>query len=180
MKFYITTAIDYVNAKPHIGHPLGKVQADVIARYHRLKKEDVFFLVGTDEHGAKIKKAADSAKKSVAKFVDVNSSAFYKLWKELNISNDYFIRTINQKRHWPSVRKVWKTLDKNGDLYKKKYNGLYCIGHEAFVTRKDLKGGKCELHDKEPELVQEENYFFKLSKYTQQIKQSITSGELKI
>lgn len=180
MKFYITTAIDYVNAKPHIGHTLEKVQADAIARYHRLQGEDVFFLTGTDDHGFKIAQTAKEQKKPVEKFADINSQSFQKLWKALNISNDYFIRTTNEKRHWPTVRKVWRTLEKNGDLYKKEYSGLYCVGHEAFITQKDLKNGKCQDHDKEPELVQEENYFFKLSKYTKQIKKSIKSGELKI
>lgn len=179
-KFYITTAIDYVNGKPHIGHALEKVQADVLARYHRLKGDDVFFLTGTDEHGAKIARSAEAAKKKVEVFAGENAKAFEDMCKALNISNDYFIRTTNKTRHWPVVRKVWAKLAANGDIYKKKYEGLYCVGHEAFVTNKDLKNGKCEIHNAEPEVIVEENYFFKLSKYTKQIEKAIKSGKLKI
>lgn len=181
MKFYITTAIDYVNAQAHIGHTLEKVQADALARYHRLKGDDVFFLTGTDEHGIKIVRSAEKAGKSVRDFVDINAKAFQDLWGSLNISNDYFIRTTNKTRHWPVVRKVWAQLVANDDIYKKAYEGLYCAGHEAFVTNKDLnKDGICEMHGAAPELIKEENYFFKLSKYTKQIEKAIKSGEFKI
>lgn len=180
-KFYITTAIDYVNGKPHLGHVLEKVQADVMARYKRLNGNDVFFLTGTDEHGAKISRAAKDAKKPVSEFVDKNAKAFEELWQDMNISHDYFIRTTNKTRHWPVVKRVWHGLEKNGDIYKKEYGGLYCYGHEAFVTQKDLnKSGECEIHGQKPEAIQEENYFFKLSKYTKQIKAIIKRGEMKI
>src|SRR3989344_9516423 len=99
----------------------------------------------------------------------------------MNISHDYFIRTTNKTRHWPVVKRVWRGLEKRGDIYKKEYRGLYCYGHEAFVTQKDLnKDGECEIHGQKPEEIQEENYFFKLSKYTKQIKSSIKKGEMKI
>lgn len=179
-KFYITTAIDYANAKPHIGHALEKVQADVLARYWRLKGKEVFFLTGTDEHGATNVKAAEVAKKPVKEFTENNVEFFKDLLKDLNISNDYFIRTTNKKRHWPAVRKVWNKLSENGDIYKKQYKGLYCYGHEAFVTKKDLKNGICEMHGRRPDVVEEENYFFKLSKYTKQIQRAIKKGEFKI
>lgn len=179
-KFYITTAIDYANAKPHIGHALEKVQADVLARYWRLKGKEVFFLTGTDEHGAKIVRAAVEKKKPIKEFIDKNTKEFQQLLKDLNISNDYFIRTTNKKRHWPAVRKVWNKLSVNGDIYKKQYKGLYCYGHEAFVTKKDLKNGICEMHGKKPEKIDEENYFFKLSKYTKQIQSAIKKGKFKI
>ncbi|MDX1607955.1 MAG: class I tRNA ligase family protein [Candidatus Spechtbacterales bacterium] len=180
-KFYITTAIDYVNGKPHIGHTLEKVQADVAARYHRLKGDDVYYLTGTDEHGAKIARSAEKAGKPVEKYAAENAKAFQEAWDNLNISYDYFIRTSNKTRHWPSVRKVWQGLAANDDIYKKSYTGLYCVGHEAFVTKKDLnKEGKCEIHDAEPEKVEEENYFFKLSKYTKKVEKAIKSGEMKI
>ena len=178
--FYITTAIDYVNGKPHIGHALEKIQADVIARYQRQAGSDVFFLTGTDEHGVKIVRAASAAKKTTTAFVNENTKAFKQMAKTLDISNDYFIRTSNKKVHWPSVRAVWKRLVKNRDIYKKRYSGLYCFGHEAFVTSKDLKKGICLLHGASPEAVEEENYFFKLSKYTPKILSAIKSGELKI
>ena len=152
-KFYITTAIDYVNSSPHIGHALEKVQADVVARYQRLRGKDTFFLTGTDEHGAKIVRAAEEAGVGVEVFVDSNVKKFQELIAKLNISNDAFIRTTDKKRHWPAVEKIWKQLADRGDLYKKKYQGLYCVGHEAFVTQKDLADGVCSLHKKEPEKV---------------------------
>ncbi|MBI2462824.1 MAG: methionine--tRNA ligase [Candidatus Spechtbacteria bacterium] len=179
-KYYITTAIDYVNSSPHIGHALEKVQADVAARYQRLQGKEVFFVTGTDEHGAKIARSAKAKGVGVEEFVEGNVKIFQELWKELRVSNDYFIRTTDQKHHWPAVEKVWRQLEKNGDLYKKTYEGLYCVGHEAFITQKDLVDGKCSLHKKEPEKVQEENIFFRLSKYSEQIKQAIEKKEMRI
>lgn len=179
-KFYITTAIDYVNGPPHIGHAFEKVQADVLARYHRAFGDDVFFLAGTDEHGVKNARAAAAAGIDVMDFVTKNTARFKELIKALNISNDYFIRTTDKEVHWPGVFAMWNALEKSGDIYKKKYKGLYCVGHEAFITKKDIKDGKCELHKKEPEVIEEENYFFRLSKYTRIIKENIESGELKI
>lgn len=177
-KFYITTAIDYVNAKPHIGHALEKIQADVLARYHRGKGKEVFFLTGTDEHGAKIVRAAEAAGKTPYEFVDKNVAHFFDLKKELNISWDFFIRTSDEKQHWPGAQMLWKKLADAGDLYKKNYRGFYCVGHEAFVTEKDLVGGKCRDHKKEPEVIEEENIFFRLSKYSNEIRKKIESREL--
>jgi len=179
-KFYVTTAIDYVNARPHIGHAFEKVQADVLTRYHRSLGDEVFFLTGTDEHGAKIVRAAEDAGIPIKKFVDKNTKVFQGLIKALNISNDYFIRTSDKKVHWPGAIKMWGALAASGDIYKKKYKGLYCVGHEAFVTRKDLQDGKCALHKKEPEVIEEENYFFRLSKYTKQIERAIKSDKFRI
>ncbi|MBI2635257.1 MAG: methionine--tRNA ligase [Parcubacteria group bacterium] len=180
IKFYITTAIDYVNAKPHIGHALEKIQADVLARYRRIKGDEVLFLTGTDEHGAKIVRAAEAAGKNPKDFVDENAEKFKELKKVLNLSFDDFIRTSDQKRHWPGAQKLWLKLAESGDLYKKKYRGLYCVGHEAFVTEKDLVDGKCSDHKKEPEVIEEENYFFRLSKYSKDIESLIKNDELKI
>jgi len=179
-KFYITSSIAYTNAPPHIGFALEVVQADVLARYHRSLGEDVFYLTGTDEHGSKIAKAAAEAGKTSEKFTDELAEKFKKLTKELNLSNDDFIRTTDKQRHWPSVRKVWQELRKNGDLYKKKYKGYYCVGCEAFITEKDLVDGKCPNHQKAPEIVEEENYFFRLSKYSSKIEELIRKDELKI
>ncbi len=179
-KFYITTAIDYVNAKPHIGHALEKLQADVLARYRRIKGDDVFFLTGTDEHGATNARAAERAGKQVKDFVDENSDKFRQLREALNLGWDDFIRTSDQNRHWPGAEKLWSKLHESGDLYKKKYRGLYCVGHEAFVTEKDLVDGKCRDHRKEPEVIEEENYFFRLSKYSKEIELRIKNDELKI
>ena len=179
-KFYITTSIAYTNAAPHIGFALEIVQADVLARYHRILGEDAFFLTGTDEHGAKNARTAEESRRTPKEFTDEISSRYRELTKTLNISNDEFIRTTDKIRHWPSVKKVWLALDKNGDLYRKKYNGLYCVGCEAFITKKDMKNGKCIHHLKEPEVIQEENYFFRLSRYAPQIKKIIASGRVKI
>ena len=174
-KFYITTAIPYVNAPPHIGHALEFIQADVLARYHRLKGEDVFFLTGTDEHGVKIVQAAENAGKTPQEWADKNAAEFKKLIEALSISNDDFIRTSDQKGHWPGAQKLWRELEKSGDIYKKKYRGFYCVGHEAFITEKDLTNGKCRDHKKEPEVIEEENYFFRLSKYSREIESRISA-----
>lgn len=181
-KFFITTSIAYTNAPPHIGYALELVQADVLARYHKSFKEDVFFLTGTDEHGIKVARKAEEAGKSPKEFSDEISEQFKKLCTALNILNDDFIRTTDQKRHWPNVFFVWKKLLENGDIYKKKYRGLYCVGCEAFVKEKDLINGKCPNHDKEPEIIEEENYFFKLSKleYVNHIKKEIQENKINI
>ena len=179
-KFYITTSIAYTNAPPHIGYALELVQADVIARYQRLLGKDVFFLTGMDEHGEKIVKAAEKAGKGLEEFTDDISSKFKDLAKILNISNDDFIRTTDKKRHWPTVQKTWKKLADKGDIYKKKYKGLYCVGCESFVKEKDLVDGKCPNHQREPEVLEEENYFFKLSKYSDKVKKAIEKEEIKI
>ncbi|MBU2219398.1 class I tRNA ligase family protein, partial [Patescibacteria group bacterium] len=168
-KFYITTAIDYVNALPHLGHALEKVQADAIARYQRLLGKEVYFLTGTDEHGIKILRSAQEANKDVKEFVDENTEKFKELIKKLNISNNDFIRTSDKKRHWPGVQALWKKLAEKEDIYKSKYKGYYCVGCEAYVTEKDLIDGKCPEHNKEPEQRKEESYFFRLSKYQNEL-----------
>lgn len=180
MKFYLTTSIAYTNAPPHIGFALESIQADAVARYYRQHGFDVFFLTGTDEHGVKIVRAAEAAGKEPKVFVDELADKNRALKETLNLSWDDFIRTTDQVRHWPTAHAIWKELVKSGDIYKKKYRGLYCVGHEAFVTEKDLDNGKCKDHDKEPEVIDEENYFFKLSKYTSEIESRIKNNELRI
>ncbi len=179
-KFYITTSIAYVNGAPHIGYALELVQADTIARYMRARGKEVYFLTGTDEHGAKILRAAEASGKDVKLFVDENAEKFKELAMKLNISNDDFIRTSAQKRHWPAAQAMWNKLEEAGDIYKGNYKGLYCVGCEAFITEKDLVDGKCADHGKEPEIIEEENYFFRLSKYSDEIKSKIENNELKI
>jgi len=179
-KFYITTSIAYTNDLPHIGFALELIQADVMARYQRFLDKDVFFLTGTDEHGQKIVKAAEKVGKNPEDFCGEISAQFKKLKDVLNLSNDDFIRTTDQERHWPVVRKVWSKLKENGDIYQKKYQGLYCVGCEAFITKKDLIEGKCKIHQKEPEVTEEENYFFKLSRYAKEIEEKIERDEVKI
>jgi methionyl-tRNA synthetase len=179
-KFYLTTPIYYVNAPPHMGHIYTTVLADVLARYQRLLGKEVFFLTGTDEHGAKVKRAADKIGQEVEKFVDKNARTFKEAFKLLDISNSDFIRTSDRKKHWPAVEKMWRAIDKAGDLYKSVYQGLYCTGCEAFITEKDLIDGKCKLHNETPEVLKEENYFFKLSRYSDRLEKTIKSGELEI
>lgn len=178
--FYITTAIAYTNAEPHIGFALELLQADVIARYHHLIGEDTWFLTGTDEHGAKVAKAARSVDKDPQEFVDELSERFKKLTSVLNISNNDFIRTSDRARHWPASQKIWKQIYDKGDLYKKNYEGLYCVGHEAFIKKSELEEGLCSLHKTEPEKIKEENWFFKMTKYRDEIKKLIESDELKV
>lgn len=178
-KFYITTAIAYVNSKPHIGFAMEIVQADVLARYHRLKGDDTYFLTGTDEHGSKMKQTAKALGREIKDVVDENAQFFKELAQLLNLSNDDFIRTT-EERHKRGAIKMWNKLVAAGDIYKKTYSGLYCVGCEAFVLEKDLIDGKCPEHQREPELLEEENYFFKLSKYSDQIKKLIETDELKV
>jgi len=179
-KFYITTSIPYTNAPPHIGFALEIIQADVLARYHRSLGEDVFFLTGTDEHGLKTKKAAESVAMSLEEFSKQTAGRFQELKSVLNLSTDDFIRTTDQFRHVPAVIKLWEALVKNGDLYKKKYKGFYCEGCEAFKTQKELVDGKCIIHQNPVEEIEEENYFFKLSKYLPKIKQIIEKNKIRI
>lgn len=179
-KFYITTPIFYVNAPPHLGHAYADVVADVVARYHRMQGDDTFFLSGTDEHGAKIVRAANAAGKSPAEFVATQREQFERLLRELGASNDMFIYTTDQERHWPGAQALWEKLVQAGDLYKASYRGMYCVGHEAFVTEKDLVDGVCPDHNQKPEVIEEENYFFRLSKYADTIRALIEKDELRI
>ncbi|MEK7636158.1 MAG: methionine--tRNA ligase [Patescibacteria group bacterium] len=180
-KFYLTTAISYTNAPPHIGHALELVEADTIARYRRLRGDAVFFATGTDEHGVKIARRAEELGISPSELVDENAKKFHALKSVLNLSWDSFIRTTDQKKHWPTVIAIWKKLYKNGDLYRKAYDGLYCVGHEAFVTKKDLDDdGLCVIHRTKPEHVREENWFFRLSKYASRIESLLKKNTIQI
>ena len=174
-KFYITTAIDYVNASPHIGHAFEKVLADAISRWHCLKKEKVYFLTGTDENAQKNEQAAKEKGVPVKEFVDKNSQSFIELCKKLNISNDDFIRTT-EARHVKKVQEFFKQLSEKGEIYKGKYEGLYCVGCEEYKTEKDLIDGKCIEHNKAPIKMSEEAYFFKLSKYYSKILSFVKSA----
>lgn len=163
--FYITTTIPYVNADPHIGFALELVQSDAIARYQRLAGRDVFFSTGTDEYGQKIWEASQREGKKAKDYVDDNAKKFLDLKKTLNLSMDNFIRTTSPE-HIAAAQEFWRLCDRNGDIYKKRYRGLYCVGCEKFITERDLKDGKCLLHPNlVPEFVEEENYFFKITKY---------------
>lgn len=179
LKFYITTPIYYVNSEPHIGHAYTTVAADVLARYNRMIGKDTYFLTGADEHGEKIAISAKESGKDVKTFVDEISAKYQLVWDSLNISNDIFYRTTSDK-HKKGVVKFMEVLNDTGVLYKDKYEGLYCTGCEKFITKKELVGGKCPDHNKVPQNIVEENYFFKLTDYLDKIKKLIEKDELKI
>jgi len=166
--FFISTAIDYPSERGHLGHALEKVQADVIARYKRLQGVDVRFSTGLDEHGLKIQRYAKKAGKKPQEFVNEMSKHFKDLWRVLNISNDDFIRTT-ETRHIKVAQEIIKKIYKKGDIYKGKYKGLYCVDCESYYLPKDLKDGKCPIHHKPAETIEEETYFFRMSKYQRQI-----------
>ena len=169
-RYYITTPIYYVNAAPHIGHAYTSIAADVLARFHRSRGADVFFLTGTDEHGQKIEEAAAAAKKHVSDFCDMNSAKFRDLWKHLDVRHDDYIRTT-EKRHEDKVQELFARLQKSGDIYKGRYEGLYDVVSESFVKESDAIKAKDGVTLLGPESmkplqkVSEESYFFKLSAY---------------
>jgi len=178
-KFYITTPIYYVNDKPHVGHAYTTVLADVLARWHKLRGEDVFFLTGTDEHGAKIETAAIAAGKTPQEFVDEKATDYKNAWRLLNISYDNFIRTTDIE-HKKVVSGVLEVLREKGLIYQDVYKGLYCKGCEQYKLEDDLVDGKCPDHQVEPELMEEMSYFFKLSKFKDELIGQIESGGLGI
>jgi methionyl-tRNA synthetase len=163
-KFYITTAIDYVNAEPHIGHAYQKIIADALARWHKIKGEKVWFLTGTDEYGKKVQESAKKSGKSPREFVNEISEKFKQAWEALNVKPDRFIRTTD-KDHHEIVKEIIKKCDKAGDIYKGEYKGYYCVGCERYYTEKDCPDLICSIHKKPLEKLKEESYFFKLSKY---------------
>ncbi|HEY2003679.1 MAG TPA: methionine--tRNA ligase [Candidatus Saccharimonadia bacterium] len=174
-KFYITTSIAYTNAAPHIGYAMELIQADVLARYHRAQGDQVWFLTGTDEHGNKNKQAAEAAGKTPQGYVDDISKQFKDLATTLNVSIDQFIRTTDPK-HKEAAQALWAACKK--DIYKKDYEGWYCTGCEAFYTDLDVPDHVCPIHKKPLEHMKAENYFFKLSAYTDRVKELISSGAL--
>jgi len=164
-KVLITTPIYYINDVPHIGHTYTTVAADILARWHRLKGDAVFFLTGLDENSVKTVQAAkELGIKDIQKYADSMAEKWEKAWKALDISNDDFIRTT-EDRHKENVKRFFSLVYKKGDIYKGKYEGLYCEGCEAFLTESDLVNGECPLHRRAPKIIKEENYFFKLSRY---------------
>jgi methionyl-tRNA synthetase len=179
-RYYITTSISYVNAPPHIGHALEMVQTDVFARYQRLMGKDTRFLTGTDENSLKSVQAAESEGISTRELVDRNAQTFVDVLDLLHVSHDDFIRTSVDPRHFVGAARLWEKLDASGDLYKKSYQGLYCVGCEQFYTEEELVDGVCPEHGVRPDLVEEENYFFRLSRYQDQLLELIDSGRMRI
>jgi len=179
-KLFVTTAIPYVNAKPHIGFALEVIQTDVVARYSREKlgTDSVRALTGSDENSLKNVQAAEVAGEDTAEFVERHAEEFKNLQSLLNLSFDDFIRT-REDRHIKGAQKLWSACNPD-DIYKKEYKGLYCVGCEAFYTEKEISDGMCPEHKKELEVIEEENYFFKLSNYQKRIEELIESDNLKV
>lgn len=165
-RFFITTAIDYVNSVPHIGTAYEKIGADALARFHRLKGDDTYFLMGNDEHSVNVLKRAQELGKDPKQYCDEMETQFTDVWKKLNVSYDDFIRTT-EPRHHRSVQELFRRIRDNGreDIYKAKYTGWYCEGCERFYMEKDLEDGQCPNHKTKPSWIEEENYFFRLSAY---------------
>lgn len=181
-KFYITAAIPYVNAAPHIGHALEFVQTDVIARLHKLLGENTLMLSGGDENALKNVQAAETANIPVQKFVDKNTEIFFELTKALNTKFDIWQKGSDKEKHFASSQELWKRCETSGDIYKKKYEGLYCVGCETFYSAEDLdEKGECPEHPgKKLQKVAEENYFFKLSNYENKLIKLIKNDKLQI
>lgn len=175
--FYLSVTIPYVNGDPHLGHALEYVQADAVCRYRRLAGDDVFFLGGTDENSLKNVQAAEIAGVPVGEFVEKKAEVFRRSREVLNISFDDFIRTT-EERHARGARRIWDLCAE--DIYKKQYRGLYCVGCEAFYTEDDLQDGLCPEHKIAPEVVEEENYFFRLSRYQEDIRNILESGTVRV
>ena len=178
-RFYVTTSIPYVNAAPHVGHALEFVQADVFSRYHRLLGDETWLLTGTDDNSLKNVLAAEREGVRTRDLVDRYARAFGDLAAALHLSHDDVIRTSADARHRAGVRRLWEVLDRHGDIYKRDYGGLYCVGCEQFYAEEELIGGRCPDHGTRPEFVREENYFFRLSRYGDQLVELIDSGRLR-
>ena len=164
-KFYITTTLPYVNAEPHIGFALEIIQADVIARYHRQQGDDIFFNTGTDEHGLKVFRKAQEENVEPQVYCNICAKRYEGLKRALNLSYNSFIRTTDP-HHIKAAQEFWRRCDKNGDIYKKDYKIKYCVGCELEKTESELVEGRCPIHPEEKlEIIQEENYFFRYSRY---------------
>jgi methionyl-tRNA synthetase len=164
-RYYITTAIDYANGPPHLGHALEKVGADAMARYHRLRGDRVHFVVGLDEHGQKVAQTAAANGVSPAEWTDGVAAAFQHAWKTLGISNDDYVRTT-EPRHHAAVTEMIRRMEAKGDLYRSTYAGYYCVGCEAYKTEDELVDGRCPIHPtREIQWMEEEDWFFRLSAY---------------
>jgi len=179
-KFYVTTAIPYINAPPHIGHILEFVQTDALARFHRLLGDNVFLVTGADENSLKNVQAAEEIGIPTQQLCDKNAEIFKEVATAFGLSFDEFLRTSKKDIHWPGIWKLWSLCNNSGDIYWKKYRGLYCVGCEAFYSENELVNGLCPEHKTKPELVEEGNYFFRLSKYQDKLEELIDKNKLKI
>jgi methionyl-tRNA synthetase len=175
-----TTALPYVNARPHIGHAFELVLADALARWQRQRGADVWLLGGTDDNSLKNARAAAAAGLTTRALVDANGADFRRLTGALGVDCDDFLQTSSDPRHAPGVARLWRACAARGDLYRRRYRGRYCVGCEAFLRDDELRDGRCPTHDSAPEIVEEENYFFRLSKYRESLLQAIESRALQI
>jgi methionyl-tRNA synthetase len=180
MRFNVTTTIPYVNAAPHLGFALELVQADVLARHWRRRGHEVRYQSGTDDNSLKNVLAAQTAGVPTVTLVERNAAAFEALHGPLGLSLDDFIRTGSDPRHLPGVHRLWRACADVGDLYRRHYEGLYCIGCEQFYAAVDLPGGRCPEHGVAPQRVAEENWFFQLSRYQPALRELVSSGRLRI
>lgn len=176
--YYITTSIPYVNGRPHIGFALEAVQSDTLARHHRLLGHDTRFLSGTDENALTVVQAAEIAGQDVVTMVEQNAESFRSIQEPLEVRYDDFIRTATDPRHWPGAQKLWRKCAEAGDIYKRHYQGQYCINCERFYREEELVDARCPIHHTVPEKVDEENYFFRLSHYQEQLRDLITSNRV--
>jgi methionyl-tRNA synthetase len=178
--YYITTSIPYVNGRPHIGFALEAVQTDTLARHHRLIGDDTRFLSGTDENALTVVQAAEVAGENLEEMVASNAEAFRAIQEPLQVFYDDFIRTAVDPRHFPGAQKLWRKCADAGDIYQRHYQGTYCIKCERFYREEELVNGTCPIHGTTPEIVDEENYFFRLSTYQDQLVELIESNTLLI
>lgn len=179
MKFYVTTAIDYINARPHLGHALEKIGADVYARYHRLRGDEVFFLTGTDEHSLNVQRQAEKEGVTPREYCDRMISAFTETWAALGISYDGFVRTTDPQ-HEAAVKLLFERIAKTGYLYEGDYEGLYCPSCENYYTEKDAPDSQCPIHKRPLERVKEKNLFFKLSAFQEPLQKLIETAEFRV
>jgi methionyl-tRNA synthetase len=179
-RYYVTTAIPYVNGRPHLGFALEAVQADVLARYHRQRGDDTRFLTGTDDNSLKNVLAAEAQGLPVRQLVDGNAAYFQALRAPLDLSFDDFIRTSTDPRHMAGAQRLWRACLVAGDIYKRHYGGLYCVGCEQFYNADELTDGRCPEHGTVPDWVEEENYFFRLQRYAAPLRERVAAGHLRV
>ncbi|WP_322761912.1 methionine--tRNA ligase [Frankia sp. Cr2] len=179
-RFFVTTAIPYVNGRPHVGHALEMIQTDVLARHRRQRGDDVRFQTGTDDNALKNVQGAEAEGITPQEYVDRVAARFGSLRDSLNLSYDDFIKTSSDPRHRPGVDRLWAACAERGDFYRKTYSGLYCVGCELFYSPDELVDGRCSEHGTVPETVEENNWFFRLSRYSEQLESLIASDTLKI
>jgi methionyl-tRNA synthetase len=178
--YYVSAALPYVNGAPHLGHALEIVIADSLARYQRLRDRDVCFVSGTDDNSLKAVRAAECEQVSVTELVQRNAARFLELWSELEVSLDQIVHTSSDPRHSATVHAIWQGCERSGDIYRRRYHGLYCVGCEQYLRPSDLDAGLCPEHGASPEPIEEENYFFRLSRYQEPLRELVVSGALRI